>query len=175
MTSRVEQTWNAAPLHAPPAHTYPPSTTGGGGSGQDPYFEQRPPSQSYAFDYQRRRDDRYSPSPYRGGTPGYGTPVPPYEANVIYDEAGSHRAGAKERESGEPMVRARSASDSSIQPLKVEPMIFNVKGEYPEGWTKEDEEAEKEFLRQGLVNWKKMGSWRFWLRKEWWCESSPIE
>lgn len=72
------------------------------------------------------------------------------------------------------MGRARSGSDSSLQPLKVEPSISGVKGEYPEGWTKEDEEAEKEFLRQGLVNWKKMGSWRFWLRKEWWCESGPI-
>ena len=41
---------------------------------------------------------------------------------------------------------------------------------YPEGWTKEDEEAEREYLKEGLFKWKDMRSWRFWIRKEWWCE-----
>ena len=45
-------------------------------------------------------------------------------------------------------------------------------GEYPEGWSKEDEEAEREFVARGLVNWGEMRSWRFWIRKEWWSEWS---
>lgn len=42
---------------------------------------------------------------------------------------------------------------------------------YPDWWTMEDEEAERQYLQQGMFNWKEMGSWRFWFRKEWWCES----
>jgi len=40
----------------------------------------------------------------------------------------------------------------------------------PPGWTKEDEEAERLFLAQGMFDWQSMKSWRFWIRKEWWCE-----
>lgn len=42
--------------------------------------------------------------------------------------------------------------------------------DYPEGWSKKDEEAEKEYLATGMINWKEMTSWKFWIRKEWWCE-----
>lgn len=44
----------------------------------------------------------------------------------------------------------------------------------PENWTKEDEEAEKEFLRKGLFDWKALMGWRYWIRKEWWGESWSI-
>lgn len=40
----------------------------------------------------------------------------------------------------------------------------------PPGWTKEDEEAEKEFLKQGMFDWKALMGWRYWIRKEWWGE-----
>lgn len=43
-------------------------------------------------------------------------------------------------------------------------------GEIPDGWTKEDEEAEKAFLKAGLFNWRELSNWRFWIRLEWWCE-----
>jgi hypothetical protein len=45
--------------------------------------------------------------------------------------------------------------------------VLNNEG-YPANWTKEDEEAEREFLAKGMVNWREMRSWRFWIRKEWW-------
>nr|ODN91014.1 hypothetical protein L204_05855 [Cryptococcus depauperatus CBS 7855] len=41
--------------------------------------------------------------------------------------------------------------------------------EYPEGWTKEDEAAEKEFMERGMIDWDEMKKWRFWIRLEWWC------
>ena len=41
----------------------------------------------------------------------------------------------------------------------------------PENWTKEDEEAEREFLRKGLFDWKALMGWRYWIRKEWWGKS----
>lgn len=47
----------------------------------------------------------------------------------------------------------------------------NKEGDYPEGWTKEDEEAEREFMKRGMVDWDELKSWRFWIRKEWWCAS----
>lgn len=47
----------------------------------------------------------------------------------------------------------------------------NKEGDYPEGWTKEDEDAEREFMKRGMVDWDELKSWRFWIRKEWWCAS----
>lgn len=47
--------------------------------------------------------------------------------------------------------------------------------ELPAGWSKEDEEAEREFMRKGLFDWKALMGWRYWIRKEWWGESSSIE
>lgn len=45
------------------------------------------------------------------------------------------------------------------------------KNEYAEGWTKEDEEAERAYVEGGMFNWKEMMNWRFWIRKKWWCTS----
>lgn len=81
-----------------------------------------------------------------------------------------------------PMTRLRSESDSShheeISDKKWKKWKMGKKGkktkvvddEYPPGWTKEDEEAEAEFLKQSMFNWRELVSWRFWIRKEWWCE-----
>ena len=44
--------------------------------------------------------------------------------------------------------------------------------DFPPGWTAEDEAAEKEFIKSGMFDWNAMRSWRFWIRKEWWCEFS---
>lgn len=44
------------------------------------------------------------------------------------------------------------------------------KGQYAEDWTKEDEEAEKAFVKQGMFDWKELMNWRFWLRTKWWCK-----
>ena len=41
---------------------------------------------------------------------------------------------------------------------------------YPAGWTKEDQEAEEEYLKAGLFDWNALKKWKFWIRKEWWCE-----
>lgn len=80
------------------------------------------------------------------------------------------------------MTRLRSESDSShheeISDKKWKKWKMGKKGkktkvvddEYPPGWTKEDEEAEAEFLKQSMFNWRELVSWRFWIRKEWWCE-----
>jgi hypothetical protein len=43
-------------------------------------------------------------------------------------------------------------------------------GDFPPGWTAEDEAAEKEFMKSGMFDWNSMKKWRFWIRKEWWCE-----
>lgn len=42
----------------------------------------------------------------------------------------------------------------------------------PEGWSQADEEAEREFLRQGMFDWKALMGWRYWIRKEWWGKSN---
>jgi hypothetical protein len=66
------------------------------------------------------------------------------------------------------MGRDRSGSESSVGH---DIMTGRAKGEgYPEGWTKEDEEAEREFLARGMIDWDQMKSWRYWIRTEWWCE-----
>lgn len=30
---------------------------------------------------------------------------------------------------------------------------------------------EEEMLKRGMINWREMRRWRFWIRKEWWGES----
>ncbi|KAK8858887.1 hypothetical protein IAR55_003118 [Kwoniella newhampshirensis] len=64
----------------------------------------------------------------------------------------------------------RTNSDESIHPsipLNKEHVDWEA-GDRPEGWTKEDEDAEREFLKKGMIDWVELRSWRFWIRKEWW-------
>jgi len=108
-----------------------------------PASDTQPPSQSYAYHYQRRRDERHQPAP------SYPTdPDPnPNPANQF------------------TMARNRFTSETSLH------QVLSGKGEdCPEGWSKEDEEAEREFMAKGLVSWGEMRSWRFWIRKEWWSK-----
>lgn len=46
------------------------------------------------------------------------------------------------------------------------------KGQYADAnvWTKEDEEAEAAFAKEGMFDWKQLKRWRWWLRAQWWCE-----
>jgi hypothetical protein len=41
----------------------------------------------------------------------------------------------------------------------------------PPGWDEKDEEAEREFMKQGMFDWKALMGWRYWIRKEWWGKS----
>lgn len=96
-----------------------------------------------------------------------------------------NRSSSKGRESTEPSYPsyahyeipdrsttnlARSRSIASSREI-TDPMDLK-EGDIPPGWTKEDEEAEREFLKAGLFNWRELSDWRFWIRLEWWCESS---
>lgn len=41
----------------------------------------------------------------------------------------------------------------------------------PEQIAEEDrslDAEEQEMLRRGMINWREMRAWRFWIRKEWW-------
>lgn len=41
----------------------------------------------------------------------------------------------------------------------------------PEQLAEEDrslDAEEQEMLRKGMINWREMRRWRFWIRKEWW-------
>ncbi|RSH90810.1 Tlg2-vesicle protein [Saitozyma podzolica] len=124
-----------------------------------------PPSQSYAFDYQRRRDERHGFGAGTGtgfgtGTTGltsnpplYASPNPSYSAQLgpgpsVPMMGRDHRSGSESSMGHDGMGRAKAG--------------------YPEGWTKEDEEAEREFLSRGMIDWDQMKSWRYWIRKEWW-------
>lgn len=42
--------------------------------------------------------------------------------------------------------------------------------EHPPSFTAEDIQAEKEYMQQAMFDWRELSSWRFWIRKEWWCE-----
>ena len=41
----------------------------------------------------------------------------------------------------------------------------------PAGWDEKDEEAEREFMKKGMFDWKAFMGWRYWIRKEWWGRS----
>ncbi|WWC62935.1 uncharacterized protein I303_105533 [Kwoniella dejecticola CBS 10117] len=149
--------------HPEISHPYPPSYR----SQLSPPRDQSPlPRHQHGdqLNYQRRRDDRHNHSnhnnqlsvndnPYLPSTSPDPSPSRPlYSSNFNPD-------------SGRPTTRLqRSASESSTHPV----LSDGAGKEYPAGWTKEDEEAEREFLKKGMVDWKKLSAWRFWIRKEWW-------
>lgn len=64
-------------------------------------------------------------------------------------------------------VKERIQYDEDGKPRREKKDKYGVK-EIPEGWTAEDEEAEREFLASSMFNWQELMTWRFWIRKEWW-------
>lgn len=66
-------------------------------------------------------------------------------------------------------VKERITYDEDGRPRREKKDKYGVK-EIPEGWTAEDEEAEREFLASSMFNWQELMTWRFWIRKEWWCK-----
>jgi hypothetical protein len=44
----------------------------------------------------------------------------------------------------------------------------------PAGWDEKDEEAEREFMKKGMFDWKAFMGWRYWIRKEWWGRSRSL-
>jgi len=73
------------------------------------------------------------------------------------------------------MQRSPSAASTSSKTELTGTQVHVTKAhdfgpEYPDGWTQEDMEAEKEFLKAGLFNWRDLRDWRFWIRAKWWCE-----
>lgn len=66
-------------------------------------------------------------------------------------------------------VKERIQYDEEGKPRREKKDKYGVK-EIPEGWTAEDEEAEREFLASSMFNWQELMTWRFWIRKEWWCK-----
>ena len=47
----------------------------------------------------------------------------------------------------------------------------------PEQLAEEDrslDAEEEEMLKRGMINWREMRRWRFWIRKEWWGESLTL-
>ncbi|ORY31839.1 snare associated Golgi protein-domain-containing protein [Naematelia encephala] len=99
-----------------------------------------PPNQSYTFDYQQRREERHNQNP----------PLYPTTTTTTMDT----------EITGQKRPRSFAGIRFSKSP--------NGGGEYPEGWSEEDEEAEREFMRKGMFDWEEMRSWKFWIRKEWW-------
>lgn len=142
-----------------------------------------PHASYHTRDYQRRRDERHAQrdAAYAGGVEGRGTENPYWDprgapANLdvqqpLYPSHAGDRPIASRTGSGLGSVPSNPLlSDAERGAI---PSVFAVsskEGEYPEGWTKEDEEAEREFMKRGMIDWNELKSWRFWIRKEWWCE-----
>ncbi|OXG72222.1 cytoplasmic protein [Cryptococcus neoformans A2-102-5] len=140
-----------------------------------------PHASYHTRDYQRRRDERHAQrdAAYAGGVEGRGTENPYWDprgapANLdvqqpLYPSHAGDRPIASRTGSGSGSVPSNPLlSDAERGAI---PSVFAVsskEGEYPEGWTKEDEEAEREFMKRGMIDWNELKSWRFWIRKEWW-------
>lgn len=90
------------------------------------------------------------------------------------DEAalGSHRNPS----SAFPHRAPRPAPTMSSQNLRPYPFVCGwSKGmvredTYSLRWTEEDREAECEMLNKGLIDRRRLKDWRYWFRKELWCE-----
>ncbi|WVQ73516.1 hypothetical protein IAR50_003088 [Cryptococcus sp. DSM 104548] len=132
-------------------------------------------SRPQGLDYQRRRDERRADM----DTPNAAQAYPPaYLGDNPYAEMSrgpSPNLSVQQPLYGSsPAPMMRSASSTSVQPLadpergEANSATRGKEGDYPEGWTKEDEEAEKQFLSQGMIDWDEMKRWKFWIRKDWW-------
>ncbi|TYJ53388.1 hypothetical protein B9479_005988 [Cryptococcus floricola] len=127
------------------------------------------------LDYQRRRDERHANSDMPAAAQAY---PPAYLGDNPYAEMSrgpSPNLGVQQPLYGSsPAPMMRSASSSSAQPLadpergEANSASRSKEGDYPEGWTKEDEEEERQFLSQGMIDWNELKQWRYWIRKEWW-------
>lgn len=80
-------------------------------------------------------------------------PTVPLTAGLTHTE---DKEGQRHDENGEDVVGEQRRDENGLL--------------LPLGWNKADEEAEREFLRQGMFDWKALMGWRYWIRKEWWGE-----
>ncbi|WVF68719.1 hypothetical protein IAT40_003491 [Kwoniella sp. CBS 6097] len=159
------------------SHPYPPSYR--------PHLSSNPDQSSadhHQYGYQARCQERHQQS----------SSYPPHLDNP-YDVSSSTDLNNTRHHNGHgdrihrPTRLERSASESSTHPAlplsngdgdgdglnssgSNESQLSELGGKEgrPEGWTKEDEDAEREFLSKGMVDWNELKSWRFWFRKEWW-------
>lgn len=140
-------------------------------------------SSHHTRDYQRRRDERHAQrdAAYAGDVERRGTENPYWDPRGAPPNVGVQQPLYLSR-AGDRPIASRTGSGSGSLPsshllsdaeLGASPNVFALpskEGGYPEGWTKEDEEAEREFMKRGMIDWNELKSWRFWIRKEWWCE-----
>jgi hypothetical protein len=113
-------------------------------------------SQSYAYDQARRPPQAIQSHPSFSDTPD------PYNPRSSPVNIG---VGGHEKEDTLDSVNAASVKGSRGPKIG--------KGVYAEHWTKEDEEAERLYLQEGMFKWRELVKWRSWLRASWWCESIP--
>ncbi|WVR06637.1 hypothetical protein IAU60_003669 [Kwoniella sp. DSM 27419] len=157
----------------PPLYRSEPSHIG------TPSAQTTMPDQGHGLGYQQRREERHQRFP--AYPPSQDDPYNPdghVRSNNPYDTQAGY--SAQKGELGRPTRLERSESDSSTHPALppierlparssgAELSEMGGKDGLPLGWTKEDEEAERLFLSKGMIEWRDLRSWRFWIRKEWW-------
>lgn len=162
---------SASPSPAPPAPpSYPPSAS------QHHFYpshqSQQPsaPQQDPRMAYQGRRDQRHSLNP-----PVYGYSVPHPDGGHAAPSRAAIPPGSQYHRNTRPQMGRRGSSASSATEHPMKPSDPVDKEGLPEGWTQEDEEAERAFRAEQMFDWDKMRDWRFWLRREWICESAWLE
>ncbi|OCF43524.1 hypothetical protein I317_02674 [Kwoniella heveanensis CBS 569] len=167
------------------SHPYPPSYRSQLSSNPDQQQQQ-----DHQYGYQTRRQERHQQHHQQSSSSSY----PPNLDNPYDVSSSSDMHDARSGPGGigydmghgdrthRPTRLERSASESSTHPaLPLNDTGLNPNGSNgsqlselggkegrPDNWTKEDEDAEREFLSKGLVNWNELKTWRFWFRKEWW-------
>ena len=132
-----------------PAQSWLPSRERVQGHGQEPFQpDQAPypstPSPSYHSEAEPRHVNRL--------------PHPSYSP---YDNVPLPQLARESSPSESSTLGILSAQGNSKYPTRADGK--------PEGWTLEDDEAEREFLRTGMLDWRSMLSLKYWIRKEWWC------
>lgn len=74
-----------------------------------------------------------------------------------------------------PRVQRVPSTDGKDHPSTSGQPARKYGPEYPEGWTDEDMAAEAEFLKKGMIEWRDVLNWRFWIRLKWWCELTEMD
>lgn len=152
-----------------------PSTPGGGATlmtnpYDSPSYDHTPagsptpspytgPARGHEYNYRPARQASREADIADGIRPQYDVPEPEEERLSWHSKGGNKLR----------RVKHKMQYDEEGKPRREKKDKYGVK-EIPEGWTAEDEEAEREFLASSMFNWQELMTWRFWIRKEWWCK-----
>lgn len=152
---------------------------------QEPSQQQQQQQNRYQSDYPPRDYNEHLNPPYTSHSRPHSqspSPSPSPDPHYLLSSSQTPLSLSRMRSESDPTIPLTAGlhpstsasgpfgSSASHEPLTQAERLDKDGIPLPAGWTKADEEAEREFLQKGMIDWKSIRNWRFWIRKSWWGE-----